>query len=401
MTTFHEKLSLLRGLVTGEVAYKGPFFVSIDLTRRCNLNCRYCRYHSSLSDFPSPVDKPFLDLPLEMLRKLFKELETFQTREIIFSGEGEPLLYPHFFDAVSVAKAAGMHVNVITNGTLLTEEVIRRLIDLRLDLLTISLWASSEKEYERLYPGTKPTYFNKVLEALKRVTDIKAKEKSQLPALRLHRPISRDNFRTVEVAFDQAYAAGCNQLTVAPIHSLKGEVTSYMLSSSEEKDLFFSLFRMKSRLKKYSISNNIDVTMQLYQIGEAVWKTLPCYVGWIHSRIRIDGTVFPCGRCSLPLGNLSEMNFHEIWNGDAYHSFRKTVSTRQGLAGMKNHCLCGYCCHIRNSIRVHRIYRWIAPFAHVLSNRGHAPSGLALKRQGGEVDLRGSNPETWCRSQRE
>lgn len=382
MTTFHEKLSLLKGLVTGEVAYKGPFFVSVDLTRRCNLNCRYCRYHSSLSDFPSPIDKPLSDIPLEMLKKLLRELGTFQTREIIFAGEGEPLLYPHFFDAVSAAKAACMHVNVITNGTLLTEEVIRRLIDIRLDLLTISLWASSEKEYERLYPGTKPGYFNKVLEALKRVTDVKTKEKSQLPALRLHRPISRDNFRTVEVAFDQAYAAGCNQLTVAPIHSLKGEVTSYMLSSSEEKDLFFSLSRMKSRLKKYSISNNINVTMQLYRIGEAVWETLPCYVGWLHSRIRIDGTVFPCGRCSLPLGNLSEMNFHEIWNGDAYRSFRKAASTRQGLTGMKDHCLCGYCCHIRNSIRVHRIYRWIAPFAPVLSNRGHSPSGLAFERQG-------------------
>jgi MoaA/NifB/PqqE/SkfB family radical SAM enzyme len=382
VTTFHEKLSLLKGLLTGEVAYNGPFYVSVDLTRRCNLNCRYCRYHSSLSEFPSPVDKPLSDIPLEMLRKLLRELETFQTREITFAGEGEPLLYPHFFDAISAAKAAGMHVNVVTNGTLLTEDVIRRLVDLRLDLLTISLWASSEKEYERLYPGTKPIYFNKVLEALKRVTNVKAKEKSQLPALRLHRPISKDNFRTVEVAFDQAYAAGCNQLTVAPIYSLKGEVTSYTLSSSEEKDLFFSLFRMKRHLKKYSIGNNIDVTMQIYRIGEAVWKTLPCYGGWLHSRIRIDGTVFPCGRCSLPLGNLSEMNFHEIWNGEAYRSFRKVASTRKGLASMKDHCLCGYCCHIRNNIRVHRIYRWIAPFATVLSNRGHSPSGLVFERQG-------------------
>jgi len=370
VTTWREKADLLRGLVTGEVAYTSPFFVSVDLTRRCNLSCLYCRYHSCLSDFPSPVDRTVSDMDPDVLKKLLRELETIGTRELIFAGEGEPLLYPHFLEAVSAAKAAGMHLNVITNGTLLTEELIGRLIDVRLDLLTVSLWASSEEEYERLYPGTSPDFFKKVLDALKRVADVKAKRKSQLPLLRLHRPISRDNFRTVEKALEQACAGGCNQLTVAPIHSLKGDVSSYKLSAGEEEDLFASLSRMKSRLRERSIHDNIDVALELYRIGEAVWDTLPCYVGWVHSRVRIDGTVFPCGRCDVPLGNLREMNFHRIWNGEAYRGFRKTVSARRGLAGMQDRCVCGYCCHIRNSIRIHRVFRWIAPFAAMLRNMG-------------------------------
>jgi MoaA/NifB/PqqE/SkfB family radical SAM enzyme len=376
MTTWREKTELLRGLLTGGVAYRDPFLVSVDLTRRCNLTCLHCRYHSCLSEFPSPVARPLSDMDPDVMKKVFLELGTLKTRELIFAGEGEPLLYPHFFDAVSTAKAAGMHVNVITNGTLLTEEAIARLIDLRLDLLTVSLWASSEEEYERLYPGTKPDTFHKVLEALKRVTRVKADRKSRLPLLRLHRPISRDNFRTVEVAFDQASATGCNQLTVTPVFRLKGAASSYMLSPSEEKIVFSSLSRLKKTLREYSIQNNIDVALELYRIGEAVWETLPCYVGWIHSSIRIDGTVFPCGRCDVPLGNLNERSLREIWNGQAYRSFRKVVSTREGLAKMTNHCVCGYCAHIRNSIRVHRVFRWIAPFAPILRNTGivRAPS---------------------------
>ena len=70
----------------------------------------------------------------DVLKKLLHELREIGTRELIFAGEGEPLLYPHFLDAVASAKAAGLHLNLITNGTLLTEDVIRRLIEMKLDL---------------------------------------------------------------------------------------------------------------------------------------------------------------------------------------------------------------------------------------------------------------------------
>ena len=370
VTTWHEKTGLLRGLITGEAAYTSPFFVSIDVTRRCNLSCLHCRYHSCLSEFPSPVASAISDMDPDILKKLLRELQRIGTREVIFAGEGEPLLYPHFLDAVASAKAAGLHLNVITNGTLLTDEIVCSLIEMKLDLLTVSLWASSREEYEKLYPGTRPDFFDKVTDSLRRVTDLKRKKKSSLPVLRLHRPISRDNFRTVETALEQALRGGCNQLTVAPIHSLKGDMSSHKLSEEEERALGSALARMKSVLRKNAMYNNIDVALQLYRIGETVWDTLPCYVGWVHSRIRVDGTVYPCGRCDLPMGNLSEKALSQIWNGESYRSFRKVVSTRNGLESMKNHCVCGYCCHIRNSIQVHRLFRWIAPFTTMLRNIG-------------------------------
>ncbi len=370
VTTWSEKIGLLRGLITGEISYTSPFFVSVDLTRRCNLTCLNCRYHSCLSEFPSPVAGTVSDMDPDVLKKLLHELREIGTRELIFAGEGEPLLYPYFFDAVASAKAAGLHLNLITNGTLLTEDVICRLIDMKLDLLTVSLWASSREEYQKLYPGTRPEFFDKVVDSLRRVTDLKAQKKSSLPALRLHRPISRDNFRTVETAVEQTLRGGCNQLTVAPIHSLKADMSSHKLSEEEERSARFSLATMKRTLRKQSIHNNIEVALQLYRIGESVWATLPCYVGWIHSRVRVDGTVYTCGRCDLPMGNLRETSLSQIWNGPSYRSFRKKVSTQNGLESMKSHCVCGYCCHIRNNLQVHSLFRWVAPFSPVLRRIG-------------------------------
>ncbi len=57
--------------------------------------------------------------------------------------------------------------------------------------------------------------FAKVHAALKLVTKIKTEMGRQLPLLRLHRPIDRDNFQPLETAFDQALAGGCNKLTIA------------------------------------------------------------------------------------------------------------------------------------------------------------------------------------------
>lgn len=363
MVTLREKVHLLKGLVEGETAYTSPFFVAVDLTRRCNLNCLHCRYHSCLSQYPSPVQGPISDMDPEILKALLDELKTTGTREIIFAGEGEPLLYPNILGVISSAKAAGLRVNIVTNGTLLDETIIRSLIEMRLDLLTVSLWASSPEEYERLYPGTKPAYFNRALDALRLVTDLKAGGKSLFPALRLHRPISRDNFSTVETASEQAAACGCNQFTIAPVHTLKGDVSIYKLSAEEQADLFSSLSRTEKALRRQSIEHNFGVARQLYRIGEEVWNSVSCYNGWVYARIRIDGTVYPCSRCDLPMGNLGEKSLSQIWNGDAYRSFRRTVSTRKGLASMKKYCVCGYCCHIRNNIKVHRLFRGIAPLA--------------------------------------
>ncbi len=369
-TTWIEKARLLRGLITGERAYTSPFFVSVDLTRRCNLSCLHCRYHSCLSEFPSPVASKISDMDYGILKNLLRELQEIGTHEIIFAGEGDPLLYPHFLDAVASAKSAGLYLNVITNGTLLNEDLVCKLIDMRLDLLTVSLWASSKEEYRKLYPGTRPDYYDRVIESLRLVTDLKARKKSSLPVLRLHRPISRDNYRTAETALDQALSGGCNQLTFAPVHSLKGDTSSYKLSAEEEKSVSASLVYMKSALNKYNMNTNINVALQLYRIGENVWDVLPCYVGWVHSRVRVDGTIYPCGRCDLPLGSLGKKSFSGIWSGEAYREFRKAASTREGLKSISKDCVCGYCCHIRNSIQVHRLFRWMAPLAPILRKAG-------------------------------
>jgi MoaA/NifB/PqqE/SkfB family radical SAM enzyme len=362
MARLTEKIKLLTGLLTGETAYAGPFYVTIDVTRRCNLNCLGCRYHSSLVNLPAPGDPTILDISFDLVEKLCKELAAMGTTVISFMGEGEPMLHPRLQDLISTAKALGLQVTLITNGTLLDEAHIHSLIDSRLDLLRVSLWASSIEEYGQNYPGTNPDYFRKVVNGLKLLSVLKAEKGSKFPSVHLHQPMNKNNFEKIDAMVDLAHETGCNASSFSPFLSYRGRLDSYALSAEEETSLCLSLIKMKKRLNSLSMNHNIDETLLRYRIGEAVWNKLPCYVGWFHARIKVDGTVLPCGPWSQPLGHLKENRFQEIWNGPPYRAFRQRTLTREGLACIAKVCDCDFCCLTKDNVRVHRFFRFFSPF---------------------------------------
>lgn len=363
MATFLKKIRLLKGLHTGETAYVGPFYTTVDVTRRCNLSCPGCRYHSSvMRTIPSPGDQEVLDLPFDLFIRTCSELQSMGTRSIILIGEGEPFLHPRLLDLIAAAKDAGLHVTLLTNGTLLDEKRIQPLIDSRLDILKVSLWRSSEEEYECNYPGADSKNFEKIIGRLKCLSSTKVAQKSKLPLVVLHTPITRHNFQSLEKRVELAHETGCNILTFSPLKTRKGELAREALATDEERQVVLTLSRIEGRLNSLSIKHNINETLLRYRIGEAVWQKLPCYIAWLHVRIKVDGTVLPCNPCELSIGNLNENSLPEIWNSLAMKNFRRQVLSRQGLAEMTLHCDCGYCCHTLDNWRMDRVFQWLSPF---------------------------------------
>lgn len=50
---------------------------------------------------------------------------------------------------------------------------------------------------------------------------------------------------------------------------------------------------------------------------------IPCYAGWIFSRILADGSIAPCCRGAKKImGNINERSFKEAWFSDEYNEFR-------------------------------------------------------------------------------
>lgn len=76
-----------------------------------------------------------------------------QKPELCFGGYGEPLSHPNLLGMFERAKKQGYHVSLITNGSFLTKSVDRQLIDLRLDMLWVSLDGASSECYSDVRLG--------------------------------------------------------------------------------------------------------------------------------------------------------------------------------------------------------------------------------------------------------
>jgi MoaA/NifB/PqqE/SkfB family radical SAM enzyme len=114
--------------------------VYIEATNKCNLTCSTCmrniwdvKYGHMSNKTYERILSGLADLP--------------EKPEVFFGGYGEPLSNPNIFDMIERAKRQGHRVSLITNGILLTEPVIRKLIDLELDMLWVSMDGASPECY--------------------------------------------------------------------------------------------------------------------------------------------------------------------------------------------------------------------------------------------------------------
>jgi MoaA/NifB/PqqE/SkfB family radical SAM enzyme len=114
--------------------------VYVEPTSRCNLECRTCIRHS--------WDEPMGQMEDRTFSAIISGLRAFEgPLTVFFGGFGEPLSHPRIADMVAAAHGAGAKVELITNGTLLSERMSRNLIDAGLDMLWVSLDGSTPESY--------------------------------------------------------------------------------------------------------------------------------------------------------------------------------------------------------------------------------------------------------------
>lgn len=363
MATLLKKVAFLRGLIHGERAYTGPLLVNIDLTRRCNLRCPGCIYHSYLkSPGGRPAARETYDIELPFLRRICGEFKAMGTTNVTIQGSGEPLLHPDFSEMLSTVKGHGFETTLITNGTLLDEDYIRAAIETRLDTLKVSLWASSAEEYEKNYPGADPGNFNKVTNALRLLSRLKREAGAALPRVFIHHPINRLNYHDIDEMVSLAAETGCDGITFSPFSTIEGKTESLQLSPENLAMALGSLKLTRDRLRLLGMSHNLDETLLRFKVGRDVWDSTPCYTPWYHARIRVDGTVQTCGRCEIPLGNITSVSFSDVWNGEAMRSFRRAALSPVDMSMITKNCECNYCCFVWLNSRIHRRFRSLTPF---------------------------------------
>ena len=135
---------------SGRLTSDFPSQIVVDLTNQCNLKCIHCA-HSEMIKFAG-FQKENLD-PL-LSRRLVDEVRNEGKgicSYIRYTADGEPMLHPHIFDMLEYAvDNCESKITLTTNGTLLDDDKIERLVDLKLHSIDISVDAFSESSYSMI-----------------------------------------------------------------------------------------------------------------------------------------------------------------------------------------------------------------------------------------------------------
>jgi len=125
-----------------------PLVILVATSSPCNAKCPHC----PCTFLPSIRNTEDDFLRLEYFKKLIDEASHYDT-SIRMSGYGEPLLHPNFFEVVEYAKSKKINLSLITNGSLFDKEKIRRIIELEIDSIEISVDSHKEEIYKNIRVG--------------------------------------------------------------------------------------------------------------------------------------------------------------------------------------------------------------------------------------------------------
>lgn len=119
-----------------------PFFCQWELTCRCNLQCIMC-----YTDCFNTPEKIRQELSTEEIFRILDEMYAEGLAEVAYTG-GEPFSRSDFFEIYEYTVQKGILATILSNGTLITEQVADRLADMPPTRVEISLHGISASTFE-------------------------------------------------------------------------------------------------------------------------------------------------------------------------------------------------------------------------------------------------------------
>lgn len=332
------------GINSNQEAYAGPWLVAFDLTNICNNNCLGCWCFSDhLQKKHTPVKhKNNKYMPFSMVIDAIDQLHELGTFSVNLSGGGEPMMHPDFKDIFLYLKQKNFEVNLNTNFTLASKDMIDQFLNFRLNHLHLSLWAGDAKTYKVIYPNKTEKDFERLKEHIIYLTS----HKYRFP-VSLYYVVNSKNYHAIDAFLKFAIENGVDTVEFTLVDIPEDHMDWLMLSSKQKKqvtDYFSSCSFRNNSLETLPDGTKNVHNLEILNLDPFVKKInqkstpeeenlkiinkIPCLVGWTYTRIMFDGLVLPCCRgVQFPMGDLYKNSFKEIWFSKKYNQFRKNAKS--------------------------------------------------------------------------
>ena len=288
-----------------------PVSISFEPTTSCNLRCPECP--SGLRSFTRPTGM----LEPELFRNTIDQLKD-TLSYLIFYFQGEPYLHQDFIPLVKYASKKGIYTATSTNAHYLDDENARKTVESGLDRLIISLDGTTQDVYEQYRVGGN---MEKVLEGARNIVKWKKKLKSKKPYSIFQFLVVKPNEHQIEDVKRLAKEIGVDEV---------GLKTAQIYDYHNGSDLIPTI----DYYSRYA--NNGDGTYSIKnKLLDHCWKMWhSCVITW-------DGLVVPCcfdKDAEYVMGDLKNQSFKEIWFGQKYVDFRKSLLKGRSEIEMCKNC---------------------------------------------------------------
>lgn len=291
-----------------------PLSMDIAITGRCNLRCRYCFYADEMaarSDFST-----------ERWLSFFRELGRLAVQRVCLTG-GEPFTRPDLWDLLDGLIANRMRYQILSNGTLITEQVLahfevgkRRL---RLDFIQISIDGSRAEVHNR----SRPDSFERALRGLRLLVE------AGLPAtvrVTLNRYNVDDLGNIAHLLLEEVGLPAFSTDEVNPCGLVARQGEELLLTPVQRRQAMEVLTRLAERYdgRITATSGPLALARNFREMEEARaggkgglpgGGTLSS-CGGCFSRLAVhhDGTIVPCHQLgTLPLGAAGVDDLQRVW----------------------------------------------------------------------------------------
>jgi MoaA/NifB/PqqE/SkfB family radical SAM enzyme len=249
-----------------------PEIVQIESTNICNAKCVFCP-RDEMERKQGIMDQ-------HLFQRIVDECAELGIRTVRLHNYGEPFADRQLPAKIAYAKSRGIpEVGVISNGSLMNEDVARAVIDAGLDAINISLDAAGADVFERTRVGLKYDRVIGNIEALARLKNERGLSRPKLILSFVRQDNSDEERRFIDKWRDVA-----DVIHVTELHNWAG-----------------------------TLHRSSDVRF-------------PCYRPWLTLTVLWDGRVSLC--CvdfdgDVILGDLRTSTIREVWNGKVFRQVRR------------------------------------------------------------------------------
>ncbi|MGZ4787012.1 MAG: radical SAM protein [Terriglobales bacterium] len=357
-----------------------PRLIFWEVTKGCNLRCIHCR--ATATELSSPTD-----LATARAVDIIKQISDFANPILVLSG-GEPLYRHDIFELAHFATDRGLRVALATNGTLVTKQVARRIVESGVKRVSISLDGADSLTHDtfRGIPGA----FDAAIYGMKNLQELGM-------SVQINMTIAKHNAKQLPGVLELARRLGADALhtfLLVPVGCGVDIAAEQMVSPQEYEQMlnwfydqsktgdielkatcaphYFRVVRQRRAAERREAvaagtmtyggvkpaigpdemampgSNAVVIRPKGHHTGhpsghpgdpEMNAMTKGCLAGTGVCFISHEGEVFPCGYLPVLAGDLRKKKFAEIWNDSVVFEQLRDTNNLKGKCG---------CCEFRN-----------------------------------------------------